>query len=131
MAHQQAQHRIVSLVLFLFEGSCNPLPIASEKGLFQRWSQSQSGGSANYLVEAALGPKKQGNAIGNFLKGIFGDGEEGVSVSLPIQVVSENDGQYLILDAANQEPGFYTIALKITDQATGKTLEREQDLFLE
>ena len=90
-----------------------------------------SGGSANYLVEAALGPKKQGNAIGNFLKGIFGGGEEGVSVSLPIQVVSENDGQYLILDATNQEPGFYTIALKITDQATGKTLEREQDLFLE
>ncbi|TDI70260.1 MAG: GWxTD domain-containing protein, partial [Bacteroidetes bacterium] len=90
-----------------------------------------SNGSANYLVEAALGPKKQGNAIGNFLKGIFGGGEAGVAVSLPIQISSANDGQYLILDASNQEPGLYTIALKITDQATGKTLQREQDLFLE
>ena len=90
-----------------------------------------SDGNANYLVEAALGPKKQGGAIKNFFKGIFGGGNDGVAVSLPYQVASENDGQYLILDATNQEPGLYTLVLQITDQATGKHLEREQDLFLE
>ncbi|MCZ6756712.1 MAG: hypothetical protein O7C39_00370, partial [Bacteroidetes bacterium] len=77
------------------------------------------------------GPKKQGGAIKNFFQGIFGGGNDGVAVSLPYQVASENDGQYLILDATNQEPGFYTLVLQITDQATGKQLEREQDLFLE
>jgi GWxTD domain-containing protein len=88
-------------------------------------------GVANYQIEAALAPKKQGNVISNLLKGIFGGGEDGVAVSTPVQVSSSNDGQYLILDASNQEPGVYTLVLRITDQATGRHLERDQDLFLE
>jgi hypothetical protein len=88
-------------------------------------------GTATYQVEAALAPKRQGSIIGNIFKGIFGGGEDGVAVSTPIQVSGINDGQYLILDASNQEPGVYTLVLRITDQTTGDRLEREQDLFLE
>lgn len=88
-------------------------------------------GDANYQIEAALAPKKKGNVIGNLFRGIFGGGDDGVAVSTTIQVSSANDGQYLILDATNQEPGFYTLVLRITDQVTGERLEREQDLFLE
>jgi len=88
-------------------------------------------GNASYQIEAALAPKRKGNVIGNLFRGIFGGGDDGVAVSVPIQVPGANDGQYFILDATKQEPGLYTLVVSITDQVSGDKLERVQDLFLE
>ena len=89
------------------------------------------GGTANYEIEAILAPKEQGSKVGRFVKGIFGGGDKGVGVALPIQVASANDGQYLLLDASNQEPGLYTLDVRVRDTVSGKTQNRSQDLFLE
>ena len=88
-------------------------------------------GMANYEVEAILSPKDTGSGVSKFVKGIFGGGDKGVAVTLPIQVKSENDGQYLLLDASNQETGLYILRVRIKDTVSGKTVERTEDLFLE
>ena len=58
-------------------------------------------------------------------------GEEGVAVRLPGAGATSDEGQYLILDAADQKTGLYTLRLRIHDNISGRTAEREQDLFLE
>lgn len=88
-------------------------------------------GQTNYEVEAALIPKTDDGRLGRFFKGLFGRDEKGVSVRLPNTGVSPDDGQYLILDAANQEPGLYVLALRVKDTVSGETVEAEQDLYLE
>lgn len=87
-------------------------------------------GTANYEIEAVMAPKDTGSGVGKFVKGLFGSGDKGVAVTLPIQIESANDGQYLLLDASNQEPGLYVLNVRIKDLVSGKTLERSQDLFL-
>lgn len=69
--------------------------------------------------------------MGRAIRGLFGGGRGGVSTGVPITVEATEDGQYLILDADNQEPGLYTLNLKIKDQSTGREVERKKDLFLE
>jgi GWxTD domain-containing protein len=89
-------------------------------------------GRTNYEIEAVLVPKDDSKGIGKLVKGIFGGGKKGVSVSLPGQGTSPDEGQYLILDAANQVPDrLYTLRLKVRDLNAGKDVEREQDLYLE
>jgi hypothetical protein len=88
-------------------------------------------GRANYEVEAALVPKKKGSAVGRFVRGIFGGNDGGVSVKLPTSVASRDDGQYLILDAANQEAGLFILHLRVKDLSTGKEVTETRELFLE
>ena len=88
-------------------------------------------GFSEYEVEAALVPRENGSGVGRLIRGIFGSGPKGVSVGLPIKVDATDDGQYLILDAANQEPGLYTLKLTVKDRITGREAERSLDLYLE
>jgi len=88
-------------------------------------------GDARYDIEAVLAPKDLSSKVGKVFKSIFGGGKKGVSVSLPVEVSNRHDGQYLILDAKNQEPGLYTLVVRIRDTVSGKEVERDQDLFLE
>ncbi|HAY36713.1 MAG TPA: hypothetical protein DCY57_07015 [Bacteroidetes bacterium] len=88
-------------------------------------------GASRYEVEATLTPKETGSGVGRAIRGLFGGGRGGVSTGVPITVEATEDGQYLILDADNQEPGLYTLNLKIKDQSTGREVERKKDLFLE
>jgi len=90
---------------------------------------SQQGQTA-YEMEAMLSPRDRSKGLTKFVKNIFG-GTEGVSVRLPGSGTSTDEGHYLILDAANQETGLYTLTLRVTDTISGKTVEREQDLLLE
>ena len=90
-----------------------------------------SGGTARYEVEAVLTPKDQGGGVGRVFRGLFGGGRGGVSTGVPITVRSTEDGQYLILDAENQDTGLFTLTLKIKDSISGRQVERKQDLFLE
>ncbi len=93
--------------------------------------ESGTDGDARYDIEAVLAPKDQSSKVGKVFKSIFGGGDKGVSVSLPVTVSSRHDGQYLILDAKNQEAGLYTLVVRIKDTVSGEEVERDQDLFLE
>lgn len=86
---------------------------------------------ARYEVEATLTPKEKGNGVGRILRGLFGGNKGGVSTGVPITVSSSFDGQYLILDALNQETGLFTLNVKITDTIAGKSVQMDKDLFLE
>ena len=54
-----------------------------------------------------------------------------MSVTTPVSGATPDDYQYLILDASSQEPGVYTLQVRVTDNLTGKTVDRTTDLFLE
>ena len=88
-------------------------------------------GVANYNVEAVLVPKRDRGGVAGAIGRLFGGGDEGVSVTVPASIEATDDGQYLILDASNQEPGLYTLAVRVTDTESGETVERDQDLYLE
>lgn len=88
-------------------------------------------GAASYDIEAVLAPKEDGSRVGRAIGRLFGAGDAGVSVRLPIQVESADDAQYLILGAENQEPGLYTLVVRIHDNVSNRDVEMEQDLFLE
>lgn len=89
-------------------------------------------GKTDYEIEAVLSPKEKGKGIGKFVKGIFGGGKKGVSIRLPGNGTSRDEGQYLILDASKQKTGLYTLHMKVKDLISGKDVQsRTQDLYLE
>ncbi len=90
----------------------------------------QAGGH-EYQVEAILSKKDDRSGIAKTIGGIFKRGDRGVSLTLPFTATGADDGQYLILDAANQEPGLYTLVVKITDTVAKKSVQSEKDIFFE
>jgi len=93
--------------------------------------QTGADGRAEYEVEAALVPREGGSGVSRFFRGLFGGGRGGVSAGLPISVSSTEDGQYLILDASNQEEGLYTLRVQVKDRVGGREAQRSLDLYLE
>ncbi|MFQ5568542.1 MAG: tetratricopeptide repeat protein [Rhodothermales bacterium] len=87
-------------------------------------------GTTDYDVEIRLIPKDDAKGISKLVKGIFG-GKKGVSVSYHGSGSTTDEGLYQILDASDQEMGLYTLVLRVRDNIAGKTVETEQDLFLE
>lgn len=87
-------------------------------------------GVTDYEMEARLLPKDDGGGLGGFVRNLLGR-TEGVSVALPGSGTSADEGHYLILDASNQEQGLYTLTLRVRDSVSGKTVEREKELYLE
>lgn len=87
-------------------------------------------GMTRYEMDAELRPRDDSNRVARFVKNLFG-GSDGVSVSLPGSGSRTDEGHYLILDAANQEPGLYTLTLRVTDGVSGDTVQRTTELFLE
>ncbi|MEM6784465.1 MAG: GWxTD domain-containing protein [Bacteroidota bacterium] len=98
---------------------------------FEVYNLAQEDGQARYEVEAALGPKDTSRGIARLFKSIFGGSEQGVAVQFPVSINEADDGQYVILDASEQEAGLYTLALRVRDTVTGETVETDRDLFLE
>lgn len=92
--------------------------------------QQGADGSTNYEMEAVLSKKDDSKGLSKLAKKVFG-GTEGVSVSLPGSGTAGDEAHYLILDASNQDTGLYTLTLRVRDNVTGDTRERQQDLFLE
>lgn len=98
---------------------------------FEIYSLGQNGGRTDYQVEAQLRPKDTSSGISRFARSIFGGGDRGVSTEYPIQGNRSDDSQYVIFDATEQDPGFYTLTLKITDRVSGRSVEETTDLYLE
>ncbi|MXW65038.1 MAG: tetratricopeptide repeat protein [Bacteroidetes bacterium SB0662_bin_6] len=87
-------------------------------------------GETQYEMEARLTPRNNARGIARVVRNIFGTGG-GVSVSVPGSGSLPDETNYLILDAANQAPGLYTLTLRVRDLVSGKSVERTIDLFLE
>ena len=98
---------------------------------FEIYNLGQTGERTDYEVEAQLRPKDTSTGIARIARNIFGGGERGVSTQYPVQGDRRDDAQYVILDAAGQDPGLYTLTLKITDRLSGRSVEETTDLYLE
>ncbi|MDX1439947.1 MAG: hypothetical protein R3284_08605, partial [Rubricoccaceae bacterium] len=98
---------------------------------FEVYNLGINGEQTDYEVDAQLRPKDKSSGIARLARSIFGGGDRGVSTSYPVQSNRVDDSQYVILDATTQEPGLYTLTLKITDRSTGQSVEESTDLYLE
>lgn len=87
-------------------------------------------GRTDYEMEARLTPQDDDKGIGGFFKNLLGR-TDGVSVGLPGSGTASDEGHYLILDASNQVAGLYTLTLRVRDKVSGKSVERQKELFLE
>ncbi|MEM1271108.1 MAG: tetratricopeptide repeat protein [Bacteroidota bacterium] len=86
---------------------------------------------SSYRVEAELVPKDTSSGLSRLVKRVFGSSDEGVSAAYDSGGISQDEDEYLILDAKDLEEGLYTLRLRVTDLKRGKSVDTEQDLFLE
>ena len=93
--------------------------------------QQDAAGQNQYAVEVALRPKDTSSGVTRLVKGVFGGGDAGVSVEFEAGGTGPDDATYTILDATDQEPGLYTLTLRVRDAVTGQTDERTTELYLE
>ena len=89
-----------------------------------------SDGSTDYDIEIALTPKQESKGLGRIFGGLFGK-ERGVSIRFNGSGSATDEGQYQILDAADVEPGLYTLSLRVRDNVARRTVETQKDLFVE
>lgn len=87
-------------------------------------------GQSDYDVEIVLAPKDNAKGISKLFQAILG-GEKGVAVSYHGNGSVPDEGLYQILDASDQEMGLYTLVLRVRDNIAKKSVESQQDLFLE
>ena len=93
--------------------------------------QPNGNGQNQYAVEVALRPQDTSTGLARLAKNIFGGDDGGVAIEFEAGGTGPDDATYAILDAAGQEPGLYTLTLRVRDAATGRTAERATDLYLE
>lgn len=99
---------------------------------FETYSLGQNDAGQNqYAVEVALRPKDTRSGIAGFVGRLFGGDDRGVSVEFEAGGTGPDDAQYTILDASGQEPGLYTLTVRVEDRLTGRSAERTTDLMLE
>ncbi|MEO0558239.1 MAG: GWxTD domain-containing protein [Bacteroidota bacterium] len=98
---------------------------------FETYGLTLEDSRSDYEVEARLVPKDTSRGLRRLARRIFGGGRGGVSSAYPYQSDLVDEGQYVILDVANQNPGLYTLTVKVRDLHSGRSVERETDLFLE
>jgi hypothetical protein len=84
-------------------------------------------------VEAVLLPREDDKTgVKKLWRGVFGEQKEtGVASRFSRQTVSQEDGQYLILDTSNQPKGHYVLVLQVIDTVTGAQVEARRNIMLE
>lgn len=98
---------------------------------FETYGLTLEDGRSDYEVEAQLVPKDTSRGLRRLARRVFGGGRGGVSSAYEYQSDRVDEGQYVILDAANQEPGLYTLTVTVRDRVSGRSVNQETDLFLE
>ncbi len=91
-----------------------------------------SNDQARYEVEAALVEYRGEKGLSRLIKRVFrGRADEGVAVKFANVTQSDEEGQYLIMDASDQEPGAYVLVMRVTDQIRKQTVETQRIVLLE
>ena len=98
---------------------------------FEVYNLGLEGGRSNYEIEAEMRPKDTSSGLARLARNLFGGRDRGVSTAYERQSDLRDEGQYVILDVLDQEPGFYTLTLRITDRVSGRSVEETTDLYLE
>ena len=98
---------------------------------FEVYNLGLEGGRTDYEVEAQLVPKDNSRGLARIARRIFGARDRGVATGVEYQGDDSTAAEYLILDAADQEPGLYTLTVTVRDNVTGRTTSEETDLLLE
>ncbi len=84
-----------------------------------------------YEVQAVLAPKDDSSGISKLFKNIFGGSDKGVGTSYESGGLDSDEEEYLIMDASSQEPGVYTLVLRVRDLISDKTVDVQKDLYLQ
>ncbi len=90
----------------------------------------EASGQTRYEVEIELAPKDTRKGIARVVGRVFSR-QDGVSLRFPGSGTEPDVAQYQLLDVGDQEPGIYTLTLKVRDLNGGASQTRTQDLFLE
>lgn len=98
---------------------------------FEIYNLGLTSDRTDYEVEARLVPKDTSRGLGRIARRIFGGRDRGVATGVEYQGGDSTAAEYLILDAADQEPGLYTLTVSVRDRVTGRTVDGETDLLLE
>ncbi len=98
---------------------------------FEVYDLGIDNGTSDFTVEAILTKKDTKRGVAKLFSDVFGGRKKGVSVSLPLQGSSSSDGRYLIMDVSNQEPGLFTLIVRVKDNNSGREVDSQQDLFIE
>ena len=99
---------------------------------FETYDLDQNAEGQNaYAVEVTLKPKDTSSGVARFVKNVFGGDDGGVSVEFEAGGTGPEDATYTIINAEDQEPGLYTLTLRVRDTISGRTAERTSDLYLE
>ncbi len=98
---------------------------------FEIYNLGLEGDRTDYEVEAQLAPKDNSRGLRRLARRLFGGRDRGVATGVEYQGGETTAAEYLILDAADQEPGLYTLTVTVRDNVTGRTTSEETDLLLE
>jgi len=94
--------------------------------------QSDDRGQTEYEVEAILVDKEKETGLGGKIKGLLGrKKEDAVSIAFEREGTPTDDGQYLILDVSDQQPGDYVLIVQVKDLVRNETVETRRPVFLE
>ena len=95
----------------------------------EAYGLSLRGGRSRYSVEATLRPEaRRGGLLGR----IFGRGQDpGVSVRTEAGGDRSTEAVSFFIAVGDQEPGRYTLAVEVRDEATGATASAEREVVLE
>lgn len=89
-------------------------------------------GGTRYQVETVMIAYREEKGLAKVLRKAFrGRADEGVSVRFENTGITADDGQYLILDAADQPPGTYVIVMRIKDLIADEEIETRRLILLE
>ncbi|GAB5517889.1 MAG: hypothetical protein RhofKO_01400 [Rhodothermales bacterium] len=100
---------------------------------FEAYNLSQNPqGTTRYETEAVIVPKPDDKGLDRLIRRAFGRKQnDGVSVSFQDQGTSSDQGRFLALSAAGEEPGTYLLILRVTDLLTETTVESRRTILLE
>jgi GWxTD domain-containing protein len=98
---------------------------------FEVYRLGVSNGETSYDVEAELRPRDQGGGLAGVLRRAFGGRRRGVGAEAESQGQGPDDAQYVVIDAAGQQPGLYLLTLRVRDRVSGRSVEKTTEVMLE
>ena len=83
-------------------------------------------------IQAVLIEGSSDDVASSLLGRVFGRRDEAaVSVSFEDPIVSASQGRYLILETADLDPGVYTLAIRVTEKATGRQAVSRREIRID